>query len=222
MNAKIGAAGHASFNRSAERIQSPHFSRYYITGADYVGRGRSNQDIAGANSNTYFRADRNPRLWSLDLDRGPGQLANHHPLWFANFNHRSIEEVFEPRPLSDGFLTRAGYDVQRHPLRTDSTLVERNYPIPQCEHFGAIVGNVEDRNSVCFVPLEQVFYKSGLSVRVERGQGLVQQQDRRLSDQRTRQRHPLLFAAGNLSGEPAAQVPDLKRFQDLEHAPPLL
>src|SRR6266545_650595 len=67
------------------------------------------------------------------------------------------------------------------------------------------------------VPALQVLDDPGLGPRIQRGQGLVQEQDRGLGDQRTGQRDPLLLTAGDLPRRPFAEMRDLEGLENLAH-----
>src|SRR4030095_12846789 len=74
-NAKFAAAGHASFNSCANAIKPLYLRADHCTSANNRWWRSGDKNFVSANSDAYLGANGNRRQGSLDLDRGPSDLA---------------------------------------------------------------------------------------------------------------------------------------------------
>ena len=92
----------------------------------------------------------------------------------------------------------------------DPALIHHHHEVGDGDRLQLRVGDVDERDPE--LPLHPAQFPPHLQAQelVQGGQGLVEQQDARLGDQRARQRDPLLLAAGQLGRhplrEPAVQL----------------
>jgi hypothetical protein len=110
-------------------------------------------------------------------------LADHGAFLLPNLVYGRIENVLEARRPRKRGSRRSGDQVERQPFRDDPSLLQGNDAIPHGKHFTVVVSDIEDRNPACLIPPLQVFDDADLRARVQRGQGLVQEQDRGFGDQ---------------------------------------
>ena len=121
-----------------------------------------------------------------------------------------VKNVLESRQLGDALVTRGFEHLLGRALRQNAALFEGDHALTQGENLLAAVRDVEDRNAVGRIPDPQVGDDLGSRRAVERCKRLIQQQQTRLRHQRTRQRRPLAFAAGDGVGLAAGEMLDAK------------
>src|ERR1700693_3586672 len=78
----------------------------------------------------------------------------------------------------------------------DTALRESHDALADGVDFVAMVSDVENRNVVGSVPVAQIIKDFAAKSGVQAGERLVEEQEARLGDERTREGDPLLFAAG--------------------------
>ena len=108
-------------------------------------------------------------------------------------------------------MTRAPGDSSTScgdPVASIAAAVEHDDPLAEREDLAMRVRDVENRDAVRLVPGAQVVHDARLRDVIERRQRLVEQQDRRIGDERSRQRHTLTLAAGDLA--PAGATADAR------------
>ena len=121
------------------------------------------------------------------------------------------------RAARDGLRPRAcepDLDRADQPSRRRT---QDEHAVGEVDRFVDVVGDVHDRHpSVLWlaVELQQDVLELGAGERVDRGEGLVQQEDLRARDQRACDRHPLLHPTRQLPGMPPGHVPETHLFED--------
>ena len=120
--------------------------------------------------------------------------------------------------IGDEARLREAVDPRRLVELLDVALVHHRDPVRQRERLGLVVRHVDERDADLLLQVDELELHVLAQLRVERRERLVEQQHRRMRDQRARDRDALLLAAGELvrialaeSGE--ADV--LERFGDL-------
>ncbi len=106
----------------------------------------------------------------------------------------------------------------RKALGHNPPVFHNQHALAQRKHLFAIMGDVKNRNPEACIPRPQVGNNPGLGHRVQRSQRLIEQQRTRTRHQRSRQRHPLTFAAGNLARRALRQLRYVERLQYLADA----
>ena len=110
-------------------------------------------------------------------------------------------------------MRRARVDVLRGPDLLDLALVDDGDDVGDAERLLLVVGD-EDRGQLLLgEDLAHLFAHPRPQAGVEVGEGLVEEQRPRLGDQRPRQRHPLLLAAGELVRVALAEAAEADRLQ---------
>ena len=138
--------------------------------AGRAGQGRGGADlVAGQRQPTGGRID------DLRLDR--------------------VERADERRDERGG---REVVDLERRADLLDPALAHHHDPVGQLERLLLVVGDVDGRDPELALDLADLVAQGDADLGVERGERLVEQQDRRLEGERPRQRDALLLAAGQL------------------------
>ena len=99
----------------------------------------------------------------------------------------------------------------------DPSLVHHCNPMRQGQGFGLIVRHVDEGDADFLLQIDQLDLHFLAQLRVERGQRLVEQQHGRMGDQRARDGHPLLLAAGKLVRIALAEARQSDIFERLLH-----
>ncbi len=120
--------------------------------------------------------------------------------------------------VGDEARPREAVDARRLVLLLDVPGVHHRDPVRQRERFGLVVRHVDERDADFLLQVDELDLHFLAQLRVERRERLVEQQHRRMRDERARDRDALLLPAGELvrvalaeSGEPDV----LQRFRDL-------
>ncbi|AAW76941.1 phenol hydroxylase [Xanthomonas oryzae pv. oryzae KACC 10331] len=100
----------------------------------------------------------------------------------------------------------------------DAAAVEDGHPIGQFQRFFLIVGDEYRGQAGAFMQLAEPAAQIAAHLRIQRAERLVEQQHARLDCQRTRQRHALPLAAGELGGITLFQTLQLHQRQQFLHA----
>ena len=100
----------------------------------------------------------------------------------------------------------------------DAALVEHDDAIGELHRFVLIMRDEDGRQSGLLVHVAQPAAQILAHARVERAEGLVEQQHARLDGERARERHALALAAGELRRIARAEPVELHESQKLVHA----
>jgi hypothetical protein len=102
-------------------------------------------------------------------------------------------------------------------LLGDTPLVEDDHVRGHLKRLALIVGHIQDRDAQPTVQLPDLASHLGAQARIEIGERLIEQQDRRFHRKASRERHALLLAPRELMRKPRRELthPDqLERFPD--------
>ena len=109
----------------------------------------------------------------------------------------ALDDGLGPPPMGQGQVQAreqlAGGPVRHHPAR-----LHQHQVIRQTRHLVAGVGDIQHGDIGLALQRRQVMQEFQLARLVQRGQGLVEQQQLRPQQQRPRNRNPLCLAAGKL------------------------
>ena len=123
----------------------------------------------------------------------------------------AVEQVHFRRAdeLGGAHVGRAIVDLLRRSELDDLPLDHDGDPIGHGHGFGLIVRHIDRGGAEPLLQLDDFRARAGAQCCVEIGQRLVQKKQPRLADQRTRQRHALALAAGELPRLAVEQAVDL-------------
>ena len=128
--------------------------------------------------------------------------------------HLRVEEILESRELGERFVRRRFHHVVRRAIGEHPAVFEDDDPFTEREYFTVSMCHIQNRDAVRRVPRFQVFDDAGLGGVIQRRQRLVEQQQRRIGDQRPRERGPLTLAARDGARLPVQHVRNPERFGD--------
>ena len=132
-------------------------------------------------------------------------------------------QIHQPHEVRHHAVRRMGIDLERRAVLLHPAGVHHRHLVGERERLGLVVRDVDEGDAGAALQLLQLDPHALAQLGVEIGQRLVEQQDRRLDDQRAGERDALLLAAGQLvriaAFEPA-QIDQRKRLLDLLLAPP--
>ena len=111
---------------------------------------------------------------------------------------RSREQVALADEVGDEPRPRKAVDSRRLVQLLDAAGVHHRDPMRQRERFGLVVRHVDERDADLLLQIDELDLHVLAELRVERRERLVQQQHRRMGDQRPRDRHALLLPARKL------------------------
>ena len=132
---------------------------------------------------------------------------------------RGVEDVLEPGQVRDDSALGMIEHLVRRAARNHASLVNHDGPLAQRVHLTMAVRDVDHRNAAGLVHPPEVVHDARLDGVVERGQRFVEQQHRRLGDERPSQRRSLAFAARDLRGPAVEDFGDAKRLRDGRDSP---
>ena len=127
------------------------------------------------------------------------------------------EEVLDAR-LGGTRDRGAGEQVERRTVRLHRSLAEEEHGFREAECLAHAVRHVEHRNPPRLVPAPQVAHDPRLDCVVERRQRLVQQQQRRIRDERPGERRALPFPARHVGWLSTEDIRDAERFGHADDA----
>ena len=112
---------------------------------------------------------------------------------------RTFQKIFQDRAFQRRQFGRTALPRTRNidaEIERDAAVLDDQHAVGERHGLGNVVGD-QDRGEALIVPdpLEQLLHLDA-GQRVERAERLVEREDARLADQRARQRHALLLAAG--------------------------
>ena len=115
-------------------------------------------------------------------------------------------------------VRREAVDPRGLVLLLDLARVHHRDPVRQRERLGLVVRHIDERDADLLLQVDQLELHVLAKLRVERGERLVEQQHRRVRDERPRDRDALLLPAGELvriALAEALQANVLERGRDL-------
>jgi hypothetical protein len=123
-------------------------------------------------------------------------------------------------PKEGSHKARAGLEVSlfRRADLLDAALVQHRNPVGEREGFFLIVADEQKSDAHAALEVFELGAHLLAQTRVQCGERLVQQQHVRLDDQRARQGHPLLLAAGEFRGNARFFSGQLEQLERLTHA----
>jgi 4-amino-4-deoxy-L-arabinose transferase-like glycosyltransferase len=199
---------------AGERRDSPG---EHVSGAQSLWADCRQQDVTRSNADAHGGAGLASNQRRLQLHGPMHQPAGHGATFFARGFHFGVEQVFESSQLRNRFLSRRRHDLVGIALRHNAPSVKQQDSFPESEYFVPAVSHVQDRDSVRFVPGPQIIDDAGLGRGIQRSQGLVEQKNARIGDQRARQGYALPLAAGNLTRTSLAHIVNAQGFEDALH-----
>ena len=113
---------------------------------------------------------------------------------------------------------RIAIDLARRSLLLDPSVVHHDQAIGDLHRLVRVVGDQQRRHAVALVQLAQARPQLGPDADVEGGERLVEQQHLRMGGERSRQRHALTLAAGELARQPALEALELDQLEQLGDA----
>jgi len=113
---------------------------------------------------------------------------------------RTGHEVHHADEVGHERRSRLAIDLERRADLLDRALVHHHDAVGHRERLFLVVGDHDRGDAQAALELPDLVAQVHAHLRVERGEGLVEQQEPRRGRQRARQRDPLLLAAGELGG----------------------
>ena len=111
---------------------------------------------------------------------------------------RPREQVALADEVGDEARARKAVDLRRLVELLDAAVVHHRDPMRQRERLGLVVRHVDERDADFLLQVDELDLQLLAQLRVERRERLVEQQHRRVRDERARDRDALLLAAGQL------------------------
>ena len=167
----------------------------HVSGAEPARFLIRQQDVAGTDCETDRGADL--RVGERDLELGCGSVdaAVHHAGVRLLGGHDAGEEILEARELGERLVGRRIHDFLRRSCREHATVLEHDDPFAEREDFAMRMRDVQDGDLVRRVPGPQIVDDPRLGGVIEAGQRLVEQEDLRIGNERTRQGGALTLTA---------------------------
>ena len=129
-----------------------------------------------------------------------------------------VQQVGDAEEVRDELGDRFLVDLLRGPELHDPAAVHDGEPVRHLEGLLLVVGDEDEGDADLLLQRGQLGSQRVPQLRVERAQRLVQQQHRRLEDQRPRQGDALLLPAGHLVGAAAGVLGEPHQLERLGHA----
>jgi len=128
------------------------------------------------------------------------------------------EDIFKAGSVGQFDGARRIKDGARRTRFQDAAVDKRDDSFADGVDFFAIVGDVQNRNSIGFVPGVKVFQDGAPQRRIEAGERLVEEQDAGAGDECSSERNALLFAPGEFPGPAGKKILDAKTLCDVVRA----
>jgi hypothetical protein len=129
-----------------------------------------------------------------------------------------VDHVVAAHEARHEFVGGVVVDLVRRADLLDHAVVHHHHGVGQRHRFFLRVRDVHEGQAQFLLPAPQLGAHLDAQERVERRQRLVEQQHARLGDERARQRHALLLAAGELAGLALGQVAHGDALQQVARA----
>ena len=189
-----------------------------VAGAETAWFDIANEDVTCANGNPDLVA--HACVVQRHFERGgpPGEPAFHRSSRVASLDDDGIEDILEPGEIGQDVLLWAIEDLVRRAAGDDASAIDHHRAIAERVDLAMAVRDIDHWNAPGVIGAAQVVHDARLDGVVERRERLVEQQQRRLGDERTGQRRTLTFAAGDIRRTAVEEIGDERPRRSSRHA----